>query len=67
MSEKVLEPDGFCINEAKSNPLVMAMEHESCPIGEICLLLTVGFGALVGQCNHLEHRGESPICNCQCH
>ncbi len=57
-----IDPKKLTVNEARSNPMVVAMETPDCPIKEICLFLVVGFGTVADQCKHLKIDGEEAEC-----
>lgn len=48
----------FVVDESRSNPMVVAMQHPDCPIKEICVYLAVGFGSPLHPCKHFKVEGE---------
>jgi len=62
-----LTQDKFKIDENRSNPLRVAMCVDECPINEVCIHLSVGFGNILKQCEHLEldDNKDTPECTYQ--
>ncbi len=57
-----IDPKKLTVNEARSNPMVVALETPDCPINEICLFMVAGFGTIAEQCKHLKIDGEEAEC-----
>ena len=57
-----IDPKKFTVNEARSNPMVVAFESPDCPIKEVCAFMVVGFGNIAEQCKHLKINGDEAEC-----
>jgi hypothetical protein len=59
-----LDRDKFSEDESKSNPMVVAVKYEDCPINGICFFVVVGFGTVTNRCEYLESKEteETAIC-----
>jgi len=62
-----LDPKRMVTDESRSNPMVVAQAYPECPIKGVCFQVAVGFGGIVGQCEHLklEEKETQAICDYQ--
>jgi hypothetical protein len=57
-----IDPNKFAIDESRSNPMVVAMKYEDCPINQICFFAVIGFGTITDKCEHFKEAGEYADC-----
>jgi len=59
---KSLDLGKLAPDESRSNPMIVAMQYETCPINEICFYVAVGFGSIGKQCEHFNFTEEEGEC-----
>ncbi len=57
-----IDPKKLTVNEARSNPMAVALESPDCPIKGVCVFIVVGFGTVADQCNCLKINGGEMEC-----